>query len=179
MAGLQVTNDSKFALDTAKSLGLRLTSGYRTPQQNASAGGSKNSHHLTGEAYDFAGSRDKMFELAEKLKKSGRFKAIYFNDRDYISGRAVSGHQDHVHVAWSGKGSSSPKGSAVDKGDTGTIVGAIQKLLGSIKVDGLFGDSTYKAVEQFQEKHGLTADGSVGTKTWDKLTGGGSLFFMR
>lgn len=41
--------------------------------------------------------------------------------------------------------------------------------LGSCGVDGDFGKDTEKAVKQFQEDRGLTADGVVGAKTWEAL----------
>lgn len=53
----------------------------------------------------------------------------------------------------------------------------LNKLGYGLKVDGVFGDSTDKAVRDFQKKNGLTSDGVVGAKTWAKLvakTGGGS-----
>ncbi|WP_018155348.1 C40 family peptidase [Demetria terragena] len=46
-----------------------------------------------------------------------------------------------------------------------------------LKVDGVFGSSTDKAVRDFQSKNGLTSDGVVGSSTWAKLvskTGGDS-----
>ncbi|MFA6280933.1 MAG: peptidoglycan-binding domain-containing protein [Candidatus Omnitrophota bacterium] len=36
-------------------------------------------------------------------------------------------------------------------------------------VDGKIGPKTKKAIEEFQQQNGLTADGKVGLKTWDKL----------
>lgn len=39
----------------------------------------------------------------------------------------------------------------------------------SIEVDGDFGPNTKKAVMAFQEAHGLTKDGIIGPKTWEKL----------
>jgi peptidoglycan hydrolase-like protein with peptidoglycan-binding domain len=38
-----------------------------------------------------------------------------------------------------------------------------------LKVDGVFGAETEKAVRQFQADHGLTVDGVVGRKTWAAL----------
>jgi peptidoglycan hydrolase-like protein with peptidoglycan-binding domain len=37
------------------------------------------------------------------------------------------------------------------------------------KVDGSLGPKTKKAIEEFQAKNGLNADGKVGAKTWSKL----------
>ncbi|MCC0657175.1 peptidoglycan-binding protein [Clostridioides sp. ES-S-0123-01] len=39
----------------------------------------------------------------------------------------------------------------------------------SLKVDSLFGDTTYSKVKSFQGSHGLTSDGVVGLGTWTKL----------
>ena len=38
-------------------------------------------------------------------------------------------------------------------------------------IDGKIGPKTKKAIEAFQSKNGLTADGKVGAKTWGKLRG--------
>jgi len=37
------------------------------------------------------------------------------------------------------------------------------------KIDGIIGPNTRKAIEAFQSKSGLIADGKVGPKTWQKL----------
>lgn len=56
------------------------------------------------------------------------------------------------------------------KGDTGIKVRVVQKLLKMIP-DGNFGTLTDEVVREFQKKNGLTVDGIVGVKTWQKLLG--------
>ena len=41
--------------------------------------------------------------------------------------------------------------------------------LGVYGVDGAYGSATERAVRQFQQDHGLAADGVIGPKTWEKL----------
>ena len=53
-------------------------------------------------------------------------------------------------------------------GSKGNDVKALQSKL-NLKVDGVFGPLTEKAVKEFQKKNGLVVDGIVGTKTWEKL----------
>ena len=57
----------------------------------------------------------------------------------------------------------------------GEQVKALQRLLVGygydLKVDGAFGTITDRHVRAFQRKNGLSADGIVGTKTWQKLLG--------
>lgn len=57
----------------------------------------------------------------------------------------------------------------------GEQVKALQRLLVGygydLKVDGAFGTITDRHVRSFQRKHGLSADGIVGNKTWNKLLG--------
>lgn len=67
----------------------------------------------------------------------------------------------------------------LSKGDKGAQVKSLQILLigygykcGSAGADGDFGDATYKAVVKFQKAKGLTADGVVGSLTWNKLMKG-------
>ena len=64
------------------------------------------------------------------------------------------------------------------QGDKGDAVTYLQTLLGdvgeSIAADGIFGEKTKKAVEDFQRLYKLTIDGVVGSKTWaalEKATG--------
>lgn len=60
------------------------------------------------------------------------------------------------------------------KGSKGESVKALQVLLNyhlgyKLDIDGSFGKKTLEAVQVFQKKVGLTADGSVGPATWAKL----------
>ena len=61
------------------------------------------------------------------------------------------------------------------RGAKGDSVKALQALLNgygyAIDVDGSFGGATEAAVKQYQQDHDLTADGSVGRKTWTALLG--------
>lgn len=64
------------------------------------------------------------------------------------------------------------------RGSKGATVKALQALLigygyscGNSGADGSFGAKTEEAVLNFQGKHGLEKDGSVGRATWSKLLG--------
>ena len=62
------------------------------------------------------------------------------------------------------------------KGMTGVQVKGLQTMLNGYgfncgSVDGVFGAKTQAAVLEFQRRNGLTVDGIVGPKTWNKLTG--------
>ncbi|WP_308440362.1 peptidoglycan-binding domain-containing protein [Streptomyces filamentosus] len=59
-------------------------------------------------------------------------------------------------------------------GSRGTDVRTVQYLLAArghaVKADGAYGRNTAAAVAKFQKRAGLKADGTVGPKTWVKLT---------
>lgn len=55
------------------------------------------------------------------------------------------------------------------KGSTGTAVKNLQKTLGGLTVDGVYGEKTYMKVKEFQKKNKLTVDGLVGKNTAHKL----------
>lgn len=54
------------------------------------------------------------------------------------------------------------------KGSKGAEVKTLQQKL-NLMADGIFGPLTEEAVKEFQANNGLTVDGIVGQKTWDKL----------
>ena len=56
-------------------------------------------------------------------------------------------------------------GAYIEEGSKGEAVKFIQQQL-KVKVDGVFGPATDKAVKALQLKHGLVSDGIVGPKTW-------------
>ncbi|MFE7268404.1 GH25 family lysozyme [Streptomyces sp. NPDC057592] len=64
----------------------------------------------------------------------------------------------------------------VGQGANGAAVKAAQAQLAGygnrIAVDGAFGPATQAAAVAFQRSHGLTADGIIGPKTWNKLING-------
>jgi len=78
---------------------------------------------------------------------------------------------------WLGGTSSSPsptgENPTLRSGDKGGAVEDLQNALVeagyAVAADGDFGNHTKDAVEDFQESHGLTADGVVGPKTWGLL----------
>lgn len=55
------------------------------------------------------------------------------------------------------------------RGDRGSAVVELQRLLGGLDVDGVFGAKTDAAVRAFQKRKGLTVDGVVGSDTWSAL----------
>lgn len=66
----------------------------------------------------------------------------------------------------------------LEYGSEGRQVRLLQKALGDIKVDGVFGPETEQAVRKFQASNGLTVDGIVGSITSAALhakTSGGAL----
>ena len=63
---------------------------------------------------------------------------------------------------------------SVGYGSSGTDVSELQKKLNekgySLEVDGVFGNNTKNAVEDYQRKNGLQVDGIAGNETWGSLT---------
>jgi peptidoglycan hydrolase-like protein with peptidoglycan-binding domain len=60
-------------------------------------------------------------------------------------------------------------GVVLKRGSTGTAVKALQKALGGLSVDGVFGPVTEARVKAFQKSAGLARTGVVGTVTWKAL----------
>lgn len=64
-------------------------------------------------------------------------------------------------------------GVAMRRGDAGAAVKLVQQTLDTkgyaLTADGKYGEKTAKAVQLWQGKNGLAADGVVGAATWAKL----------
>ena len=64
-------------------------------------------------------------------------------------------------------------GVALRTGNEGGTVRLVQQKLNSlgekISTDGKFGSATAAAVQRYQRRNGLTADGIVGKSTWEKM----------
>lgn len=176
---IKKTYASNMALRKAKELGLRLTSGYRSPALDKKVGGTGRGDHVDGEAYDFAGNFSDMEKLAEWAHRSGMFTQVIFKNKDYRSGRYIPAHMDHVHIAWDGSKSTygPPEPPLLQNGDKAGLIETVQRLIGNLKIDGLYGPNTEKAVKEFQKEHDLIIDGITGPKTWNELTKGGTGFF--
>lgn len=58
------------------------------------------------------------------------------------------------------------------KGDRGESVKEMQRGIGGLTVDGLFGPATDRAVRAWQKANGLVTDGLFGPKSWAKLLEG-------
>ena len=58
--------------------------------------------------------------------------------------------------------------TTLKKGSRGAEVKTLQQKL-NLVADGIFGSLTEEAVKEFQKNNGLTVDGIVGQKTWEKL----------
>ena len=65
----------------------------------------------------------------------------------------------------------------LSSGSQGRQVQLLQKALGGVKVDGIFGPETEAAVQSFQSAHGLSVDGIVGPLTAAALRGGSGRAF--
>jgi len=61
--------------------------------------------------------------------------------------------------------------ATIRKGASGSNVKTLQRNLGGLTIDGIFGAKTETAVKAYQKKNRLVADGIVGPKTWAKLLG--------
>ena len=100
------------------------------------------------------------FQLRNKLTVDGKVGANTWNA---IYAKYTAAHGLHVPYP----------GIVLRSGASGGTVRLVQQKLNSLgerlKDDGKYGASTAAAVQRFQRRNGLTADGSVGYATWEKM----------
>src|SRR5262249_57794075 len=82
-------------------------------------------------------------------------------------GRALGGGPEATTTG--GRAAVLSAGGEGGAGSEGKQVEQLQRALGGIKVDGIFGPETEEAVRQFQAGRGLAADGVVGPVTGASL----------
>lgn len=100
------------------------------------------------------------FQLRYDLAEDGKVGANTWN---VLYTRYTAKHGLHVPYP----------GIALRSGSSGGTVRLVQQKLNSLgerlTADGRFGAATAAAVQRFQRRNGLTADGAVGEETWEKM----------
>lgn len=159
--------------------GVYFNSAYRTPSYNKKVGGATNSYHVKGQAldipflnsYKYLTSREKMCAFFNTLGVKG---IIIYPTFIHVDTRITKYHADNngnyktfgkVHI---------PFKQTLKRGSNNVDVGIAQyklKMLGYNvgNADMLYGGNTELSVRKFQSNNGLSADGVVGEKTWNKL----------
>ena len=131
-----------------------ITSAVRCQRHNDSLKGSvKNSKHIQGRAVDFY-----VKGISYSKLKAFTAKLPYKNYEYNISGSVM--HRDITP----------PEGTfnltrLLKKGTKGNDVKELQRTLGGLTIDGIFGNQTLKKTKAFQKSKGLTQDGIVGKNT--------------
>ena len=133
---------------------IMITSAVRCDQHNKNVGGVSNSKHKQGKAVDFYVKGVPYSTLRNYVDK-----LPYKNYRYNISGSVM-----HYDI-------NPPEEKSYDltrllkKGCKGNDVKELQRTLGGLSVDGIFGNATKSKVISFQKSHGLSQDGKVGKNT--------------
>lgn len=121
--------------------------------------------------------------MVRAFKSTGEFEVLqdskYLLSDEYLKRGDVLVKDGHtVMVLEDGERASvketTVKVSVLKKKCKGEAVRVLQSILAGLNyytgdLDGSFGNQTDKAVRAFQKNEGLTVDGIVGTKTWEKL----------
>lgn len=152
---------------------LTINSAYRTASHNKKVGGTNNSYHKYGRAFDVAGvDVDLMCKIAKSIGIKGIIKYPTFV---HIDSRDNKYHANNLGKLLNFETIKLDcKFDVLKKGTKSYQVGVLQFKLnqfgfGCGKIDGVFGNSTYKAVCKFQKAKGLVVDGIAGAKTMNAL----------
>lgn len=164
---------------------VTITSAYRCPVNNRAAGGVSNSKHCLGMAADIqikGLEPNDIAKIAEQVGCRGILRYTGSKNFVHIDTRPEKywGYTTNGGASFTAVSTFKESYPTVKLGMTNNkYVEILQQKLKSlgykgkdkkaITVDGDFGANTEYAVKAFQKKKGLTVDGIVGEKTWDKL----------
>lgn len=161
---------------------VNIASGYRCQKHNAQvANAAKNSRHMQGMAADIKVSGIAPAAVAGYAESIGVRGIGLYEGADgnfvHIDTRADKfywyGHAQSPRQTFGGKPVAATLQialPALQKGDKGVSVKALQRLLG-IAVDGSFGPATQSAVKTRQKSAGLQQTGICDAATWKALLG--------
>ena len=159
--------------------GVYFNSAYRTPSYNKKVGGATNSYHVKGQAldvpflnsYKYLTSREKMCAFFNTLGVKG---IIIYPTFVHFDTRTTKYHADNNGNHKTFGKVRIPFKQTLKRGSNGVDVGIVQYKLKMLEydvgnADMIFGGKTELAVRKFQSNNGLSSNGEVGEKTWNKL----------
>ncbi len=149
---------------------LILTSAYRTSAYNRAVGGSSQSYHVKGRAFDTYVSGVSLSLLSKAYEAAGFTGLIIYPSQGFI-------HVDtrtSRYLAYNDGTKISSTLSVLSQGSNGQDAKDVQTMLnlvggGTLSVDGAYGPMTAKAVSDYQSAKGLGVDGVCGPQTWRSL----------
>lgn len=165
---------------------VNVNSGYRCEAHNKAVGGSSTSHHMRGMAADIRVKGISPKAVAQYAESIGIQRiGLYEGTQE---GEFVHIGSDTKKRFWLGHAGTNVDSftdeqektftltlPVLKRGRKGEEVKALQAHLAGygfeIAVDGSFGPATEAAVMDYQRKHGLSVDGSVGSQTRKQMLG--------
>lgn len=151
-----LTPDAQSLYQQGQAAGLNLpniSSGFRTPGENAAAGGARQSDHLTGNAFDIPTrgmTREQSQQVIDYYRNNYSSSDVFVNDE-----RNRPGHGPHIHVSWRGK-----EGGAADAAKDGQKAGGDSK-----SKDGQGGDKNKDQAQQKDREDPTDKNKEIGQKT--------------
>ena len=172
---------------------VNINSGFRTAAHNRAVGGSANSLHMQGRAWDIAVTGRTPLQVAQFAEREGARLGVngivlynnfvHLDTRDTrFFGRHQAGRITQVSTFGAAPTQGNPHPAPTTnlrRGDRGDGVRWVQQALRNrnvrdkngdlLVVDGSFGPLTESAVRSFQRSIGLSGDGIVGPITRERL----------